>query len=181
MSSELNSPIPVHFSSQIPRMSMFTLAISCLTTFNLPWSWTWHSRFLCSIALYIIWPCFYYQSHPQLGVVFMLAPSFLSFWSYFSTLLQHIGHLLTWGFHHSVPYLFAFSYCSWGSQGKNTEVVCHSLLQWTMFCQNSSPWPINLGWSYIAWLTELDKAAVHVISMISFPWLWFSFCLSSER
>ena len=27
----------------------------------------------------------------------------------------------------------AFSYCSWGSQGKNTEVVCHSLLQWTSF------------------------------------------------
>ena len=24
----------------------------------------------------------------------------------------------------------AFSYCSWGPQGKNTEVVCHSLLQW---------------------------------------------------
>ena len=29
------------------------------------------------------------------------------------------------------------SYCSWDSQGKNTEVVCHSLLQWTTFCQNS--------------------------------------------
>ena len=28
--------------------------------------------------------------------------------------------------------------CSWGSQGK-TEVVCHSLLQWTTFCQNSPP------------------------------------------
>ena len=26
--SELNTPIPVHFSSLIPRMSMFTLAIS---------------------------------------------------------------------------------------------------------------------------------------------------------
>ena len=24
-----------------------------------------------------------------------------------------------------------FSHCSWGSQGKNTEVVYHSLLQWT--------------------------------------------------
>ena len=36
-SSELNSPIPVHFSSLIPRMSMFTLTISCLTTSNLPW------------------------------------------------------------------------------------------------------------------------------------------------
>ena len=29
--------IPVHFSSLISKMSMFTLAISCLTTFNLPW------------------------------------------------------------------------------------------------------------------------------------------------
>ena len=37
------------------------------------------------------------------------------------------------GVHLSVSYLFAFSYYSWGSQGKNTEVVCHSLLQWTMF------------------------------------------------
>ena len=29
MSSELNSPIPVHFSSLIPKMLTFTLAISC--------------------------------------------------------------------------------------------------------------------------------------------------------
>ena len=29
---------------------------------------------------------------------------------------------------------FAFSYCSWSSQSKNIEVVCHSLLQWTSFC-----------------------------------------------
>jgi len=35
-SSELNSPIPVHLSLLIPRMSTFTLAISCLTTSNLP-------------------------------------------------------------------------------------------------------------------------------------------------
>ena len=27
--------------------------------------------------------------------------------------------------------LSVFSYCSWGSQGKNAEVVCHSLLQST--------------------------------------------------
>ena len=37
MASELSSPIPVHFSSLIPRMSTFTPAISCLTTSNLPW------------------------------------------------------------------------------------------------------------------------------------------------
>ena len=61
-------------------------------------------------------------------------------------------HLPTWGVHLSVSYLFAFSYSLWGSQGKNTEVVCHSLLQWTMFCQNASPWSVHLGWPYTAWL-----------------------------
>ena len=35
-SSELNSPIPVHLSSLIPKMLMFTLAISCLTTSSFP-------------------------------------------------------------------------------------------------------------------------------------------------
>ena len=35
-SSELNSPIPVHVSLLIPKMSTFTLAISYLTTSNLP-------------------------------------------------------------------------------------------------------------------------------------------------
>ena len=43
-------------------------------------------------------------------------------------------HTLTWGVHLSVSYLFAFSYCSRGSQGKNTEVVCQSLLQRTTYC-----------------------------------------------
>ena len=36
-------------------------------------------------ALYSIRPCFYHQLHPQLGIVFALAPSLHSFWSYFST------------------------------------------------------------------------------------------------
>ena len=34
-----------------------------------------------------------------------------------------------------MSHLFAFSLCSWGSQGKNTEVICHSLPQQTTFCQ----------------------------------------------
>ena len=69
----------------------------------------------------------------------------------------------------------AFSYGSWGSQGKNTEVVCHSLLQWTTFCQTSPPWPAHLGWPHTAWLSfiELDKAVFRVIRLTSFLWLWF--------
>ena len=27
-----------------------------------------------------------------------------------------------------------------------------SFLQWTTFCQNSPPWSVHLGWSYMAWL-----------------------------
>ena len=69
--------------------------------------------------------------------------------SFFLELFLHwspvdIGHLLTWGVHLSVSYFFTFSYCLWSSQGKTTEVVCHSLLQWTTFYQNSSPWSVPL-------------------------------------
>ena len=58
---------------------------------------------------------------------------------------------------------------------KNTEVVCHSLLQWTTFCLTSPPGPISLGWPHMAWLSfiELDKAVVCVIRLTSFLWLWF--------
>jgi len=129
--------------------------------------------FPCNIVLYSNRLYFHHQSHTQLGVVFALAPSLLSFWSFFSTLLQYNnGHLLIWGFHLSMSYLFAFPYCSWGSQGKNTEVVCHSLLQQTTFCQNSSPWPICLGWPYTAWLiVSLSKTRVWSMWLV-----WLIFC-----
>ena len=41
----------------------------------------------------------------------------------------------------------------------NTEVICHSLLQWTTFCQTTPPWPVHLGQPHTAWLSfiELDK------------------------
>ena len=80
-----------------------------------------------------------------------------------------------WGSFLSVSYHLAFSYCSWGSQGKNTEVVYHSLLQGTTFCQTFPPWPTLLGWPHRAWISfiKLDKAVVHVIRLTSFLWLWF--------
>ena len=45
----------------------------------------------------------------------------------------------------SVSYHFAFSYCSWGSQGKNTEVVCHSLLRGPHFVRTFHHDPSILG------------------------------------
>ena len=70
-----------------------------------------------------------------------------------------------------MSYLFAFSYYSKGSQGKNTEVVCHSLLQWTTFLLELS------RITYLTWVAlhgmapsfiELDKAVVHVIRLVRF-------------
>ena len=63
------------------------------------------------------------------GYCFSLAPSLHSFSSYFSPdLQQHIGYLMTWGVPCSESYHFAFSYCSWVSQGKNTEIKRRLLL-----------------------------------------------------
>ena len=119
-------------------MSMFTLAISCLTTSNLPWSMDLTFQFptqYCSLQHWTLLPSRHIHNWAWF---FALALSLHSLWSYFSTFLQeHIRYLPTWGVHLSVSYLFDFSYSSWGSQGKNTEVVCHSFLHWTTFCQKS--------------------------------------------
>ena len=108
-----------------------------------------------------------------------------SFWfgsipSCFLELFLHWSPVAYWapadlGVPLSVSYHFAFSYSSWGSQSKNTEVVCHSRLQRTTFCQTSLPWPARLVWPHTVWLTfiELDKAVVHVIRSTGFLWLLF--------
>ena len=76
----------------------------------------------------------------------------------------------TWGVHLSVSYLFAFSYCSWGFQGKNTEVVCHSFSSGPRFVRTLHHDPSILGGpSFMAHrFIEFDKAVGHVISLISF-------------
>ena len=70
-----------------------------------------------------------------------------------------------------MSYLFAFSSCSWGSQGKNTEVVLlfpspvdHILLDVSTTTHPSWVALHGMAHHYI----ELDKAVVHVISLISF-------------
>ena len=52
-----------------------------------------------------------------------------------------------------------FLYCSWGSHGKYTGVVCHSLFQWITFCHNSPVWPICLGWPCTACLIALFRGS----------------------
>ena len=160
---------------------MYTLAISYWTTSNLPWftdqtfqvpmqycfftasDFTFTTRYIQTWALFPLWLS-----------LFIISGAISSLFS--SSILG------TWWVHSSVSCLFMFSYYSWGSQGKNAELVWHFIFQWTLFCQNSPPWPFHLGWSYTAWLSfiELDKAVIHVKNLVSFLWLWFSFCLPSD-
>ena len=62
-----------------------------------------------------------------------------------------------------MSYLFAFSYCSWGSQGKNIEVD-HVLSELSTMIRPSWVALQGMAHSFI----ELDKAAFHVISLIVF-------------
>ena len=73
--------------------------------------------------------------------------------SFFLELLLHSSPVAYWAPTNLRSSSFSIlSFCPFilfmGFQGKNTEVVCHSLLQWTTFCQNSPPWPSHLRWSY---------------------------------
>ena len=147
-------------------MLTFTLAISCLTTSNLPWNYLIHGPNI---------PCSY-------TILFSIASDFTSITShihkwvlfslwlhlFFLELFLHWSPVAYWAptdlvssFQWAI--FFTFSYCSWCFQGKSAEVVCHSLLQWTTFCQNPPIRPVHLGWPHTAWLSfiELGKALVH--------------------
>ena len=127
-------------------MLMSTLAISCLTTSNLPWFL--HLTFQVPVQYFSLqhWtllpsPDTFTTGH---RFCFGSTSSFLLELFLYSSLIAYWA-LPTWGVHRSVSYTFACLYCSWGSQGKDAEVVHHSLLQWIMFCQNSPPCPSILG------------------------------------
>ena len=77
------------------------------------------------------------------------------------------------GAHLLMSYLFASTYCLWGSQGKNTEEVFHSLLQWTSLSELSSM--IRPSWVALHGLAhsfiELHKAVIHVVILVKFSGL----------
>ena len=174
---------PVHFSSLIPNKLMFTLAISCLSTSSLPWfrDLTFQVPVQCCSLLHQTLLSAPDTSTPGCCFCFGFTSSFLL------ELFLHSPPAAHWtptdlgvgvGSHSSVSYLFAFSYYSWGSQGKNAEVVCRSLLQCTTFYQNSLPWPICLGWPNMAWLIVSLSYPRRLWSMWSF---WLVFCDCSFR
>ena len=152
---------PVHFSSLIPKMSIFTLAISCLPTSNLPWYRDLTLQVPMQYCFLQCWSLFPSPITSTTGCCFSFSVS-----SFFWGLFLHWSPVAYWAptdlgrSSFSVLFFFVFSYCSWGSP-KNTKVAYHSLLQWT-FCQNSPPWPVYFGRLYrvrliISWWERLTE------------------------
>ena len=155
--------LPVHFSSLIPKVLMFTLAISCLTMANLSW--------FMDLTL-------------QVAMQYLL---FLQHWTSLSppgsSTAEHgsSSHFILSGAISNCPLLFPYSifnlgdssshvipFClfilSMGFSGKNTRVSCHFLLQWTVFCQNFSLWLIHLGWLCMACFIPLFSYTSPIIT-----------------
>ena len=119
----------VHFSLLIPKMSLFTLAISCVTTSNIPWfvDLTFQVPMqYCSLQHQALLPspvtsttgcCFHFGSISSFFLELCLHWSPVAYWA--PTYLESSSFSVQ---------SFSFSYCSWGSQCKNTEGICHSLL-----------------------------------------------------
>ena len=161
---EFNSPISIHLSSLIPKMSMFTLNHLLLDHIqftlihgpNIPGSYeiffftaldfTFTTRHIHNWTSFPLW-------HSS----FILSGDISNCPLFFPSSILDIFPL--GGSSFSVISFFVFSYCSYGSLGKNTGVTCHAFLQWTTVCQNSSPWPICLGLSCTPWpITPLSYA-----------------------
>ena len=136
-------------------MSMFNLAISCLTTSSLLWfidlTFQVPTQY-CSLqhhTLHSPADTFITEYHFDFGSA---SSFFLELFPCFSPIAYWTPPDLGGGAHLLVSFLFAFLYCTWRSWGRNTGVVSHSVLQWVTFCQNSLIWPIHLGWPCMVWL-----------------------------
>ena len=165
-------------------MLMFTVAISCLTTCNLPWfiDLTFQvPRQYCSLQH---WTYFHHQSHPQLGIIFALALS-----SFFLELFLHWSPVA-----YSAPTNLGSS--SFSVLSFCLFILCMGFLRQEYWSGLPFPSPGDHVLSELSTMTrpswlalqsmahsfiEVDKAVIHVISSVRFLWLWFSFCLPSDE
>ena len=158
-------------------MLMLTLAISCVTASNLP--------VFMELTFQVPMECHFLQHQTLVpSPVTSTTGSCFHFGSIFLFILElflHCSPLAFWaptflGVHLSVSYLFAFSYMN-GIQEcwcgfPFPSPVDHVLSELSTMTHLSWMALQSMARSFI----ELGKVVIHVISLISFLWLWFSFC-----
>ena len=168
-------------------MSVFTLAISCLTMCDLPW--------FMDLTFQV--PMQYYSSQHQ---TLVSPPGTLT-----SGCCFHCGSaslFLLELYLHSSPAAYWISTYLGVGWGAHLSVLSFCLFILSMEFSRQEFWsglpfpsPVDYILSelstmtHLSWVAlqgmahsfiELDKAVVHVITLISFLWLWFSVCLPSD-
>ena len=168
-------------------MSIFTLAISCLTTSNLPWfvdltfqvpmqyCFLQHRTLLPSPVTSTTGCCFCFGAVSSFFVELFLHWSPVAYWaptdlgsSSFSV-LSFCLFILFMGFSRQ-EFLFIWSGLPFPSP------VDHILSELSTMIRPSSVALHGVAHSF----TELGRVVVHVIRLFSFLWLWFSVCLPSD-
>ena len=165
-------------------MSTFTLAISCLTTSHLPWFMdpTFQvPMHCCSLQHRTLLPS---PVTSTTGCCFCFGP--IS--SFFLELFLHWSPVPYWApidlgsssfsvLSFCLCILFmGFSRQEYWSGLPFPSPVDHVLSELSTMTRPSWVALHDMAHTFI----ELDKATVHVISLVSFLWLWFSFCLLSD-
>ena len=165
-------------------MSMFILAISCLTTSNLPWFMNLtfqvpmqycsvqHQTLLLSPVTSTTGCCCCCGSISSFFLELVLHWSPVAYWPP-ANLASSTFNVLSF----CLFILFlGFSRQEYWSGLPFPSPVDHLLSELsTMTCPSWVPLH-SMAHSFI----ELDKAVVHVIRLVSFLWLWFSVCLPSN-
>ena len=165
-------------------MSMFTLAISCLTTSNLPWFMDLtfqvpmqycsfqHGTWLPSLVTSTIGCCFCFGS---------ISSFFLEFFLYWSPVAYRAPRDLGSSSFSVLSFclfilFMGFSRQEYWSGLPFPSPVDHILSDLSTMTRPSWVAPHGIAHSF----TELDKAVVQVIRLASFLWLWFAVCLPSD-
>ena len=164
-------------------MSMFTLGISCFTTSYLPWFMDLifqvpmqycslqHKTLLPSLIKFTTRCCLCFGSISLFFLELFLDWSLIAFWTptdqgsssfspIFLPFLTVLG-VFRQEYWSGLPFLSSMDHIF--SEVSTMTHPSYVALQ-------------GMVHSFI----ELDKAVVHVISLVSFLWLWFSFCLPSD-
>ena len=140
-------------------MLLLILSISCLITSNLLWFTNLTFQVLMQYCSLQHWTL---PSPPDTSTTewrFYISPAS----SFFLELFLCSSPIAYWtpidlGGLSSYVISFCLLLSSWGSWGKNTEVVCCSLLRWTMFYQALTS--RDMPFSHSTWLDDVPGALV---------------------
>ena len=153
-------------------MSVFILAISCLTMSNLPWFMDLTFQVPIQYCSFQLWTSLSPPDTSTAEYHFLFGPA-TSFFLELLLIVFHSSPVADWTPSDledvsSGITAFCLFMLSVGFSRQRHWSGCHSLLQWILFCQNSSLWPVHPGWPCTAWLI----ASLSYANPVSMTRLW---------